>query len=364
MKKQLINVLALGLTTLSLWNCKTSDPEPTPYSDGAYVINSGNFLDNNGSISYIARNSTTASTDIFNAVNTRPLVGGVQDYTEINGKGVILVDNSAAGLDKVEIVESGTFKSLATLAAPDVENPRYVVMAGPNKAYVSCWGATGTSPFYVNPGYILVVDLASRTVTKKISVAKGAERMVVQGNQVFVGNVGGERILTVINTDTDEVQAPGIDIGANSNPVALDSGNKLWIYTSATKEMVQINPVSKVIEKRLVVGSSNKSPGSIAISSDKTQFFFVNFFYDAADGYKAKGETYQFSITDSNISATKPFISRYFTGLGVDPQTGTLYAGVTPSYKQAGYVLRYRPDTGALIDSVKVEISPSRFFFR
>ena len=363
MKKQLINVFALGLTTLSLWNCKTSDPEPTPYDAGVYVVNSGNFSENNGTISYIARNSTTASTDIFNVVNGRSLVGYLEDYTEINGKGVILVDNSAAGLDKIEIVESGTFKSLATLAAPDVENPRNVIMAGPNKAYISCWGTTGTSPFYVNPGYILVVDLASRTITKKIPVNKGADRMIMLGNQVFVGNVGGERTLTVINTDTDEVQAPGIDVGVNPNPLALDANNKLWVYTSSTKEMVRINPANKAIENRLVVGSSNRSLGSITINSDKTQFYFVNFFYDAADSYKEKGETYRFSITDANISTAKPFISRYFTGLSVDPQTGVLYAGVSPSYKQAGYVLRYQPG-GALIDSVKVEIGPTRFFFR
>ena len=367
MSNQLKTGVALGLLALTTWTCKTTDPEPSPYEAGAYVVNSGNYFDNNGSISFLPRNSMNVSNDIFNSVNGRTLTGGVQDYTEIDGKGVILVDNSTAGQDKVEIVESGTFKSLTTLQAPDVENPRYVVKAGPNKAYITCWDATGdpATNFYAKPGYVLVVDLAARTVTKKIPVAKGVERIVVVGNEAFVGSVGGDQTLTVINTETDAIKAPGIDVGVNTNPVAVDANGKLWAYTSSTKEMVRLDPASKLVETRLKVSNSAKAPGSIVLSKDKTTFYYVSSFYDPADNYKEKGETYRFSITDNNpnLPTARPFLPRLFSGLGVDPETGVLYAGVNPSYKQAGYVLRYQPG-GALIDSVKVGIAPTRFFFR
>lgn len=324
-------------------------------------------MDNNGSISFLPRNSNTVSVDIFKAANpdrSLGLAGSAQDYTEIDGKGVILVDNSTAGQDKIEIIESGTFKSLATFQSPDVENPRYVVMAGPNKAYVSCWDATGDfSNFYPKPGYILVLNLASRTVVKKIPVSKGADRMVVVGSEVYVGSAGGERALTIIDTEKDEVRQPGVDVGVNTNPVAVDAEGRLWAYASSANEMVRINTAAKVVMVRMKVGNSAKSPGSIALSQDKRTFYFVNSFYDLADNYREKGETYSFSITDTSIPATRPFIGRLFSGLGVDPQTGYIYAGVTPSFKQAGYVLRYQA-SGALIDSVKAEISPSKFFFR
>ena len=367
MTNQLTNRIVAGLLTLSVWSCQTPDPEPSPYEAGVYIINAGNFLDNNGSISYLPRNSATVSTDIFRAANpdrTLGLAGGVQDYTEIDGKGVILVDNSTAGQDKVEIVESGTFKSLATFRSPDVENPRYVVMAGPNKAYVSCWDVTGDfSNFYPKPGYIAVLDLASRKVVKKILVTKGADRMVVVGSEVFVGSAGGERVLTVIDTEKDEVRQPGVDVGVNTNPIAVDATGKLWAYASSAKEMVRINAATKAVDVRMKVGNSAKSPGAIALSQDRQTFYFVNSFYDAADNYREKGELYSFKISDSNIPATTPFVRRLFSGLGVDPQTGMIYAGVAPSLKQAGYVLRFQPN-GALMDSVKAEIAPSRFYFR
>lgn len=367
MKNQWTKAVLTGLWMLCLDGCQVPDPEPSPYEAGAYVVNAGDPLAGNGSISFLPQNSATVSTDIFNAANARPLTGGVQDFTEINGKGVILVDNSMVGQDKIEIVESGTFKALATFQAPDAENPRYVVQAGPNKAYVSCWDTTGgASNFYAKPGYILVLDLASRTVVKKIPVAKGADRIVVAGSEAFVGSAGGERSLTIIDTEKDEVKQPGLDVGVNTNPLAIDANGRLWAYVSSANEMVRINTATKVVELRMKVGDSARSPRAVALSKDRQTFYFVNSFYDPADNSREKGETYSFRIDATSIPTTRPFIRRLFSGLGVDPQTGYIYAGVTPSLKQAGYVLRYEDNgtSAVLIDSVKAEISPSKFYFR
>lgn len=362
MKRSLIYAGALSFLA---FGCNTTDPEPTPYESGVFVLNAGNFSDNNGSISLVSRNSVVASTDIFRAANSRPITGGVQGYAEIDGKGLILVDNSTAGQDKVELVEVGTFKSLATLVAPDIENPRYVVQVAPNKAYVSCWGATGDfSNFYPNPGYVAVVDMARRQVIKKITVAKGAEQMVVNDSEVFVGSVGGEKGLTVIDLATDEVKQT-VELANNPRPIGIDATGQLWVY--AAKEMIQMNARTKAIGSRLKINSpAHRFVGPIAFGRDRQNIFFSQYYYDAADGYKQKGETYNFSIRDAAISLASPFLRRTFTALGVDPnsQVGTLYAGVTPSYKQAGYVVRYNSSNAQVIDSVRVEIAPSGFYFK
>ncbi|NEU66631.1 DUF5074 domain-containing protein [Spirosoma agri] len=356
----MLSGICLVLLTLFTTACQVNDGPPSPYEAGAYIVNAGTPSAGNGSISYFSRRTTTLTGDIFAVANGRTLTGTVQDYVEVDGKGVILVDNNATGLDRVEIVESGTFKSIVTFQAPDVENPRFVVYAAANKAYVSCWDATLTGS-----GYILVLNLASRTIAKKIPVTKGPERMVVIGKEVFVGSVGGEQVLTVINTDTDELVQPGIAVGANGNPIALDANSNLWAYVSSTNEMVRINPTSKIVEARLKVGSGPKVLSSITLSADKKQFFFVNSFNDPADNGRLKGETYRFSINDTSIPATTPFIRRLFSGLGVDSgdSRGLIYAAVTPSFNQPGYVLRYQP-SGALVDSFKVDIAPTRFYFR
>ena len=351
MKYLSINKIALGLLALSIWSCKTSDPEPTPYESGVYILNAGNFSSNNGTISFLPRNGNTAATSIFQAANpSLSLIGGVQGYTEVNGKGLILVDNTSVGQDKVEIVETGTFKSRATLKTPDIENPRQVIQVGPNKAYVSCWDVSGDyakGTFYKDPGYIAVVDLNTSTVSKKIPAVKGVEGMVVAGTEAFVGSnaYSGDKTLLIIDVNTDEVKQR-IDFGSTPEPIALDADGKLWIRTG--KEMVQLNPTDRTVAKRLMFAAT---PNNVTIGPDKRTFY-----------YSLSGKTYSFP-TSANTGSGSVLISRSFSALGVDPQTKRIYGSVIPSYAQAGYVLRYE-STGVLIDSVKAEIAPSGFYFR
>ena len=351
------------IIALALVSCG-KDPEPSqPYDDGVLIINAGNFLDNNGSLSLLRRDTKTADLDVFAKENARPITGGISGYAEIDGKGLILVDNAAAGLDKVEIVNARTLKSVATLTAPDIENPRAVVGVGTNKAYVSCWGATGSGAnFFANPGYVAVIDLTTNKLIKKIAVQKGVEGIVIMGNQAFVGGTGGDRLINVIDMARDEATATIAAGAGNAGVLRLDANNKIWTFVG--REAVRIDPTSRTVESRIRVGTSTtKSPGNLTMSADKRTIYFTHTFFDAADNFKQKGEMYSFNIADAVIAANAPVASRVFTGLGCDPKSNLLYAGVTPSFKQAGFVFRYQPN-GQLIDSVRVEIAPSGFWFK
>lgn len=351
MKYQVTKGIVLSLLTLSVWNCKTSDPEPTPYESGVVILNAGNFFSNNGTVSFLPRTGNTVATNILQAANPSLLPsGGVQGYTEVNGKGLILIDNSSASQDKVEIVEAGTFKSRATLKTPDIENPRQVIAAGPNKAYVSCWDVSGSgNNFYKDPGYIAVIDLNTGTLVKKIPAVKAVEKMVVVGSEAFVGSntYSGDQTLLVIDLNTD-TEKQRIAFGSTPEPIALDANGKLWLQ--AGKDLVQMNPSDRSVAKRLTFAAT---PGSVTISPDKRAFY-----------YTLSGKTYRLPIEATATASANQVIARSFSALGVDPQTGRLYGSQSPLlYTQAGYVLRYE-STGTLVDSVKAEIAPSGFYFR
>ncbi len=351
MKNQLINRIAVSLLALSVWNCTTTDPEPSAYESGVLILNEGNFMQNNGTISFLSRNGQTVATNIFQTANpSLKMSGGVQGYTEVNGKGLILVDNFSPAQDKVEIVEAGTFKSRATLKTPDIENPRQVIPVGLNKAYISCWDVSGdfnAGTFYKDPGYIAVVDLNASTVVKKIPAVKGVEKMVVAGTEVFVGSgaYSGNKTLLIIDLNTD-TEKQRIAFGSAPEPIALDANGKLWIQ--AGNDLVQIDPQSRVVEKRLTFAAA---PGSVTISTDKRAFY-----------YTLSGKTYRLPIEATTASGSQ-VLARSFNALGIDPQTKRIYGSVIPSQAQAGYVLRYE-ENGTLIDSVKAEIAPSGFYFR
>ncbi len=363
MKKQVFKVAGAVLLVGIMGSCREKVPDPEVYELGVIIRNAGNYLDNNGSISFYKREKSTAENDLFLRENGRPLTGSVQGYAEAGGHSLILVDNSTAGQDKVEIVNFGTWKSEATLTAPDIENPRHVLGVSATKAYVSCWDATGDfTNFYKNPGYVAVIDLNTLKVTKKIPVPKGAEHMVKVGNNVFLGALGGTKNLTVIDATTDALKGDVPTTVSSPDPIDVDANGKLWAKGDGV--VLRINPQTFAIETNMRVGTDPlKSPSNYAIASDGRGFYFVYSFYDPKDNYKEKGETYFFSITDTSIPATKPFVRRIFSGLGVDPLQGLIYGGVTPSYKQAGYVVRYRND-GSLVDSIRVDIAPSGFMFK
>lgn len=361
-----IKQLAILLLLSTIYSCKKTETEPLkPYDTGVIVVNAGNFTDNNGTLSLLQRNSTSLSTDIFQKENIRTLAGGISGYAEVDQKGIILVDNSSAGKDLIEIVNARTFKTIANIPTGEVENPRNIIKVSNTKAYISAWDATGDfSNFFKNPGYITVLDLVSNKITKKIQVQNGAESMILIGNEVYVGNATYDKTAISVIDITNDSKKTEINIGSNPTIIGTDANEKLWIF--ADGELVRLNTNTKAIEAKLKINTTNfdKSASNFVISADKKTIYFTHSFYDAADNYAQKGETYSFSISDSVISTSKPFIKKLFGGgMATDPTDGTIYAGLVPSYKQAGYVFRYKSN-GILIDSVKAEIAPSKFFFK
>jgi len=361
MKKQLIRILTVAAISALAWSCNQSDPAPKgTYVQGVFVINEGNFFQNNGGISFFPREKSTADADVFSLVTGSAFKGGAQGYATIGDYGVILVDNSAPGLDKLEIVNANLFTSEGSIGGPDIENPREVVGVGSSKAYVSNWGTLNSDYLYPT-GYVAVVDLVTKKVIKKIDVDKGPENMVLYKDKIFVGDYlySGGKNLTVISTASDAV-TKSISFNTAPNPIGVDVNNKLWVQ--AGLELLRINPDTYEIEATLPIGTDrSKSAGNFALSSDLKTIYFVLSSYAANND--VHGATYKFTVTDTQVNVTTPFINRVFNGLAVDPAQGLIYAAVSPSPLQSGYAVRYRTDA-TVIDSVKVGIYPTGFFFR
>jgi hypothetical protein len=356
MKKQLSGILTITAISTLLWSCNQSDPVPKgSYKQGVFVINEGNFSQNNGSLSFFTRENNVAESDVYASVNGNALQGGVQDYAIAGEHGLILVDNSAAGQDKIQIVDANTFTSEATIT--DIENPREVVGVSDNKAYVTCWNTLNSNNTYP-VGYVAVIDLTTKKITKKISTDKGPENLVFYKDKVFVGGYtyGGGTKLSVISTSGDEVVS-AVSFDEVPNPIGVDVNGKLWVQ--AGLELFRLNTDTYAIETTMKIGTdASKSAGNFAMAPDLSTIYFV-----LSDANFVRGETYKFSISDTQVNVSTPFIKRMFSGLAVDPTQGLLYAAVTPSYTQSGYAIRYRGD-GSLVDSVKVGVAPTGFVFK
>jgi YVTN family beta-propeller protein len=356
MKKQLTRLVIVSLSIFA-FACNQSDPAPKgDYVQGVFVINEGNFTQNNGTISFFSRELTNVVGDLFRTVNGADMQGGGQGYAIVGDEGFILVDNNT-GTDKVEIVNSNTFEKITTIAAPDIENPREIVGSS-NKAYVSCWGTN--ADLSNRTGYVAVIDVSTNKVIKKIPIAAGPETLLYHNGKVLVGtySYAGGNTLTIINSATDEIEKT-VTLNGVPSPIGVDANGKLWV--AASNQAVRLNAETYAVEAVLPIGSDpSKSAENFVFSSDRKTIFFVLSYYSGA---KRAGETYQFEVGATQINLATPVIKRAFTGLAVDPLQGLIYAAVTPNFGQAGYAVRYRTD-GSVVDSIKVGVAPTGFFFK
>jgi hypothetical protein len=353
-------ILMLGLLAISTLACdKNEDPQDdsNSYHHGTLILNEGNFMDNNGTVTH--RLGNHVKYDIFQAENLRSLSGSITGYATAGERGVLLVDNSTGGQDKIEIVDAKTFKSLATVPSTEIENPREVLKINEDKVYISAWDATGSWPnTYINPGYVAVLDVKSGKITKKIPVQHGAESMVKVGAEVYVGSVYSDKnLITVIQTTNDAVSAT-LTTGLNPEVIGIDAQQKLWFFDG---ELKRLNTGTKTVEAALKVKDAARTASKFSMSKDGRKILYTLSYFD--ENFVEKGALYQTDISASEVNTTTSLISRTFYGVDVDPGTGQIYGSIVPSFKQAGYVLRYQED-GTLIDSIKAEIGPSKFFFQ
>lgn len=351
------NLSLISLTTFALTSCEKTVSSPIqPYEDGVFVINAGNFFDNNGTLSLVSRDSKITANDIFLKENNRSLAGGITDYSEIDEKGIILVDNSTDGKDVIEIVDARTFKSIVSIKG-EIDNPRKVIKVGTNKAYITCWD-TFNADYTYKQGFVAVLDLTLNKIIKKIPVDSGAEDIIVIGNLAYVGNINARPTLKVIDLQIDEVKE-SIEIGSEPGNFVADAANKIWMTSG--NSIILFDPITKTFDTKFKAGTKDKkSPSSLCMSKDKKTIFCTYNFYDAADGYKLKGEI---SSIDISTGTSKVFINRTFSSVAFDSESEMIYTSLIPSYKQSGYIFRYQT-SGILIDSVKVDIAPSGFYFK
>jgi YVTN family beta-propeller protein len=352
MRKFKLNLLLI--TLLTAFAC-TKNEDATPsgkYSSGVFIVNEGPFQTGTGTVSFYNRESKTVENDIFQTINTRPLGNIVQSLEIHNNRAYIVVNNAK----KVEVVQAWDFKELDTIQG--LEMPRYFLGIDENKGYLSQWGAGGVE------GSIKVIDLKTNTVTKTISVGKGAEKMLKVDGKVYVTCSGGydnDNRVFVIDSQKDEVSAT-ITTADNPNGIVLDANNKIWVSCSGKSQwngtasvtvskggLIRINPTNNQIEQSLAF--SKHGGGNLNINAGKNILFYT---FDS--------KVFSQNITDNSLN-TNPLIRRYFYGLGFDNQHNLLYAADAGNYVSNGKVIRFNAN-GSAVDSMNVGLIPSGFYFK
>ena len=354
-------IISISIIILGLWACSKS-PVDTVFFDfsankGVYIVNEGNFMYGNSSLSFYDSEAKRVYNDIFQARNGAPLGDVAQSMKIWNGLGFIVVNNSG----KIYVIDTRTAEFKGSISG--LSSPRYVHVVNSEKAYVTDLYARKITIF--NP--------LSFQVTGEIPVLNSAsafnqhstEQMIQYKNLVFVNCWSYDNRILIIDSNNDRL-IESIEVFKQPNSMVLDRNNKLWVLTDGGFDgspfgyeqpgLLKIDAESREIERtfRFPIG---EHPINLCLNATCDSIYFLN------------KHVWKMSVSDKKLPV-QPFISSrysdYFGGffsMAIDPNTSEIYLADAIDHRQNGMVYRYSV-SGKLIDEFKVGISPGNFSFK
>lgn len=312
--KATVYLLSLALL-INFTSCE-EDSENDIKVEGIYIVNEGQFGNNNGSISLLDPETYAVSNDYFHQQNDRSLGDIVQGLSFSSNKGFIVVNNS----QKMEIVDKETFETIDVVE--NLSYPRQFQPIDDEKGYLT----DGSSADGSN-GYVLVINLESYEITDSIEVGRGPESMLMLNDKVFVTNAGGYSIgnsVSVINTNNDEVEE-NIEVHDMPTDIVADKNNNVWVYSKGNYETEDGGMLTKINSsdystEEFEIGTIG-SYGNYLLSIDGEK---ENLYYVGTEG------VYRMNIEESSLP-DEPVIDKLPYGIEINPANGDIYCLINNS---------------------------------
>jgi DNA-binding beta-propeller fold protein YncE len=316
-------------------------------SNGLFVVNEGNFMYGNASLSYYDIDQKHAEPEIFVRANGIKLGDVAQSMAIHNGLGYIVVNNSGV----IFTIDVNTFKTVDIITG--FISPRYIHFVDDSKAYVT--------DLYGSKIYIL--NLATKKISGAIPLHQQAstEQMVQSGKYVFANCWSYGNKIIVIDSQNDVI-VDSIKTGIQPNSMVIDKNSKLWVLTDGG---YQGNPYGHEIPSLYCINTSdfeiekkidfdlNDSPSRLCINSALDTLYFIN------------KSIWKMSIAASALPDAPiiPYKGTTYYGLAVSPANSEIYVADAIDYVQNGKIYRYTAQY-VCIDTIDVGVCPANFCFK
>ncbi len=325
------------------------DP-PMAMHRGVYILNQGGFVASNSTLTYFDYATQKSTKDIFSAVNNKPL-GALGNDVQIYGSKMYITVNVSSTLEIVDAKTSKLIKHIDMKRNGENQQPRFVVF-NKNKAYISSYDNT-----------VAVLDTASLTIEKYITVGRNPEQLAIANNKLYVANSGGldfdnlDKTVSVIDLSTD-TEIKKINVGLN--PVTLVADGSGDIYVVSYGDYDKIKPSLTIINSTT---DAVKSSAEIKIGYGTQIAIAGNFaFIIGADSkifvYDTRTDT---RVKENFITDGTTFVTPY--SISVDNLTGEIFIGDAIDYASDGLVYVYSADGRRKKEIINAGISPGRIIF-
>ena len=330
---------------------------------GVFIINEGNFMYGNASLSYYNPETKEIQNNVFYNTNALPLGDVAQSMTIKDSLGYIVINNSG----KIYIININTFKYTDKIT--DLISPRYIFFNDNQKAYISDLYSKKVS----------VYDIFSKTIIKEIDINNGnteftqhtSEMFVKTNSKIYVNSWSYDNTILIIDAEND-ILTDSIKVGKQPNSMIIDKFNNLWVlcdggfsgssYGQENAKLIKIDTQKNSIITEYIFDNISVSPSHLCTNLTKDSLYFI---YNSWSGNVQQKGIYKMSVLSGNLPQN-PFISietQNVYGLGINPHNGDIYFSDAINYSQNGVVYRFKSDATP-VDTFKVGINPSGFCFK
>lgn len=324
-----------ALAFLAAIACEPQENRPVyPEGEGFFILNEGNYLAGNGTVSFYSFESGEIYNDLFGAANGRAL-GDIPSFMAVDGKtGFIVVNNSGT----IEEVDLTTMKSLGTVTG--LTSPRQMVVNG-NKGYISS----------LQDGDITVLDLDGLFVAGSMEVGSASEAMVISGGRLFAAHWSSGNTVTVTDIATGNL-IKTISVGLEPESMVLDKNGKLWVLCTGgwqgeeIPRLIRINSSTLEKEKELQFRTIDDNPSSLTCNAAGDTLYYLD------EGVRRMPVTADALPSEAYVPAG----DRLFYRLMAGPR-GMIAVTDAIDYQQKGDLLIYN-SRGELIDTEQAGIIP------
>lgn len=361
-----LHLLLFATLALLFVSCSSDDDfvDKTPgtigdYTHGLFVLNEGNIGAGNSEISFIDNNFTGVTNKIFGLANEGDALGDTaQSIAFYEDYAFIVVNNS----HKIVVVNRHDFTFVAEIEE-GINNPRYMTVID-GKGYLTNWG----DPFDESDDFVAVIDLESMTVEQSIEVDFGPEKIVSNGQQVFVAHIGAyghNNKLSVIDKNSNSVTKE-IEVGDNPNSLQLVD-NSLWVLAGGKPsyaeggatdgKLVKIDLGSLTVTKEF--DFEGTSPSHLEYDQGK---LYYTISVEDWDTFETESNIYAMELTSESLPNESVFFTdKAFYGAAI--KDGKYFGGDAKDYSSNGSVIVYDLQSGEELHVFDVGVSPSGFFF-
>ena len=326
-------------------------------SHGLFVVNEGNFMYDNASLSYYDFGSGEVINDVFFDVNGMALGDVAQSMTIKDSTGFVVVNNSG----KIYAINTNTFKMIGKITG--LTSPRYMHIVNDEKAYVT--DLYSYTIHIVNPSTyekIGEIDVHNGYKVEGTNFYQHAtEQMVQHGNLVFTNCWSYDNKILVINTDNDEV-VDSIETIKQPQSMVIDKHDKLWVlcdggfvgsaYGYEIGGLMRIDIQSMAVEQ-VIRFAYGDYPSELTINKGGDTLYYLN------------KDVYRMNVSDTIPQVFLPrrgsaTFGGYY-GLFVNPSDSHVFVADAKNMTEPGEVIEWSATDASEIRRFKVGIIPGAF---